>query len=66
MSRTETGTAVELAAGDLPAYCPHPKMTLWNQHPRVFLEIAVTGDRWRSFRQPAQPEKANVFISEKF
>ncbi len=44
MSRTETGTAVELAAGDLPAYCPNPKMTLWNQHPRVFLEIAVTGE----------------------
>jgi len=34
---------VELDGSDGPAFCPHPKMTLWNQHPRVFLDLAVTG-----------------------
>ncbi len=29
---------------DLPAFCPNPKMTLWNQHPRVFLDVAPTGE----------------------
>ncbi len=35
--------AVELEAGDLPAFCPNRKMTVWNQHPRVFLDVAHTG-----------------------
>lgn len=35
--------AVELDARDLPAYCPNPKMTLWNQHPRVFLDVTKEG-----------------------
>ncbi len=30
---------VELDAHELPAFCPNPKMTLWSQHPRVFLDI---------------------------
>ena len=34
---------VELEGKDLPAFCPHRKMPLWSQHPRVFLEVAVTG-----------------------
>lgn len=40
--------AVELTAKDLAGpgatYCPNPKMTLWNQHPRVFLDIGTTGE----------------------
>lgn len=35
--------AVELEAGDLPAFCPNRRMTVWNQHPRVFLDVAHTG-----------------------
>ncbi|WP_299021909.1 zinc-finger domain-containing protein [uncultured Tepidimonas sp.] len=41
---------VELGAADLNAHggvhCPHPKagMELWNSHPRVFLDIAKTGE----------------------
>jgi uncharacterized Zn-finger protein len=35
---------VELAAADLQgpgvAPCPNPKMPLWSQHPRVFLDVA--------------------------
>lgn len=35
---------VELGAGDLPAYCPNPAMPLWSTHPRVFLDLAHTGN----------------------
>jgi uncharacterized Zn-finger protein len=39
---------VELMASDLVGggvtYCPNPKMGLWNQHPRVFIDIAATGE----------------------
>jgi len=34
---------VELSARDLPAFCPSPAMPVWNHHPRVFLELATTG-----------------------
>ena len=33
-----------LEAKALPAFCPNPAMTLWNQHPRVYLDLAVTGE----------------------
>lgn len=36
-------SVVELRAGDLPAFCPNPKMPVWNHHPRVFLDVAHTG-----------------------
>ena len=44
MSDTQTKHAplqapVELLAADLPAFCPNPKMSLWNHHPRVFLDV---------------------------
>jgi uncharacterized Zn-finger protein len=39
---------VELSAKDLQghgvAFCPNPKMTLWSGHPRVFLDVATTGE----------------------
>jgi uncharacterized Zn-finger protein len=25
-------------------FCPNPKMTLWSNHPRVFLDVASTGE----------------------
>ena len=28
---------------DLPLSCPMPGMTLWNSHPRVFLDVAQSG-----------------------
>ncbi len=34
---------VLLKATDLPAYCPNPKMPLWNHHPRVFLDVTHEG-----------------------
>jgi uncharacterized Zn-finger protein len=48
MSTTVTtrkeGPVVELRATDLPAFCPNPAMPVWNHHPRVFLDVATTGE----------------------
>ena len=35
---------VELAARELPAFCPNPAMPVWNHHPRVFLDVASSGE----------------------
>ncbi len=43
-SEGDRATHVELEGKDLPAFCPNPKMTLWSQHPRVFLDVAPTGE----------------------
>ena len=43
-------SAVELRAADLNeqggVFCPNPKagMKLWNSHPRVYLDVAHTGE----------------------
>jgi uncharacterized Zn-finger protein len=37
--------AVELTAKELPAFCPNPAMPVWNHHPRVFLDVATTGQQ---------------------
>lgn len=29
---------------DLPLCCPMPGMTLWNSHPRVYLQVSATGE----------------------
>jgi uncharacterized Zn-finger protein len=43
----KTGTdelaPVVVRGEDLPVYCPNPNMPLWSSHPRVFLDVAVTG-----------------------
>jgi uncharacterized Zn-finger protein len=40
--------AVEVTAKDLQGgtavFCPNPKMTLWSGHPRVFIDVATTGE----------------------
>jgi uncharacterized Zn-finger protein len=35
---------VDVTAADLPLYCPNPAMPLWSSHPRVFLDVAATGE----------------------
>ena len=35
---------VEVTAHDLPLHCPMPNAPLWNQHPRVFLDVLKTGE----------------------
>jgi uncharacterized Zn-finger protein len=45
---TNEHAAVEVTAQDLQGghsvFCPNPKMTLWNGHPRVFIDLAATGE----------------------
>lgn len=49
MSTTDQ-TPIELLAKDLTeqggVFCPNPKagMALWNTHPRVYLDVGVTGE----------------------
>ena len=36
--------SIEISASDLPLHCPRPDSPLWCQHPRVFLDIAQSGE----------------------
>jgi uncharacterized Zn-finger protein len=44
---TEPKAVVEVVAADLKGpgvvACPNPKMPLWSNHPRVFIDVATTG-----------------------
>jgi len=33
----------EVTAKDLPLHCPTAEVALWASHPRVFLDVAKTG-----------------------
>ena len=49
MSATATPVAlVEVTNADLQGpgvvFCPNPKMALWSTHPRVFIDVATTGE----------------------
>ena len=39
-----TQQRVELTRKDLPLHCPTPDTTVWNSHPRVFLDILDAAD----------------------
>lgn len=47
---SKTSAVVELLAADLnregEIFCPNPKagMALWNSHPKVYLDVASTGE----------------------
>jgi uncharacterized Zn-finger protein len=45
---TKDKSAVLVTAADLhgghSVFCPNPKMGLWNQHPKVFIDVATTGE----------------------
>ncbi len=47
-SPAATGAAIEVTAADLHGpgvvFCPNPKMALWSNHPRVFIDVATTGE----------------------
>ncbi len=34
---------IKVTAAELPLCCPTPSMELWNQHPRVYLDLSKTG-----------------------
>ena len=44
----EPVAVVEVGAADLEGpgvvFCPNPKMALWSNHPRVFIEVATMGE----------------------
>jgi len=44
---TPAKAVVELAAADLTGpgvvFCPNPRMPLWSNHPKVFIDVATTG-----------------------
>lgn len=46
--KTQAPAVVELAAADLVGpgvvFCPNPKMALWSNHPKVFIDVAKTGE----------------------
>ncbi len=35
---------IVVTAADLPLHCPMPSMKLWNNHPRVFIDVTATGE----------------------
>ncbi|MFT3954364.1 MAG: zinc-finger domain-containing protein [Piscinibacter sp.] len=48
MSSSESKAVVEVTAKDVQGpgvvACPNPKMTLWSNHPRVFIDVATEGE----------------------
>ena len=40
----QSPVVVEVTIADLPLFCPNPAMPLWSSHPRVFLDVAATGE----------------------
>ena len=34
---------IEVSAHDLPLHCPTEAVALWCSHPRVFLDVSVSG-----------------------
>ena len=40
----DTPRVVEVTDKDLPLHCPTPAMSLWNAHPRVFLDVERSGE----------------------
>jgi uncharacterized Zn-finger protein len=45
---SDVKSKVEVLAQDLQGpgvvHCPNPKMPLWSNHPRVFIDVATTGE----------------------
>ena len=41
-------SVVELAAADLVGpgvtFCPNPRMALWSNHPKVFIDVTTSGE----------------------
>lgn len=41
---TDKTQPIAVTAKDLPLHCPMPDAPLWARHPRVFLDVARTGE----------------------
>jgi uncharacterized Zn-finger protein len=48
LHRDSSFMLVEITTKDLEGpgvvFCPNPRMTLWNAHPRVFIDVAASGE----------------------
>ena len=48
MSTSKDGAVVVVGAKDLQGpgavCCPNPKMALWSNHPKVFIDVATQGE----------------------
>jgi len=44
MTDASAAAPVVVKSADQPAFCPNPGMPLWSSHPRVFLDLADTGE----------------------
>ena len=44
MGEVRESPVVVVQPKDLPVYCPNPAMPLWSSHPRVFLDVAASGE----------------------
>jgi len=42
-SQSNTKTAIEVKATDLPIHCPTEGTSLWNSHPRVYIPVKENG-----------------------
>jgi len=40
----QSETVIEVTETDLPLHCPTPRTPVWSYHPRVFLDVADTGE----------------------
>jgi uncharacterized Zn-finger protein len=43
MAQTKEIPFTEVSAKDLPLHCPTAQVATWSSHPRVFLDVAATG-----------------------
>jgi len=43
-NQKDKSQVVEVSAQDLPLHCPMPGSPLWARHPRVFLDVARSGE----------------------
>lgn len=43
-SAKDQSRIVQISQTDLPLHCPTPDAPLWQMHPRVFLDVAKTGE----------------------
>jgi uncharacterized Zn-finger protein len=48
MMNADVKAKVQVSAKDLQGpgvvYCPSPKMPLWSNHPKVFIDVVTTGE----------------------
>jgi uncharacterized Zn-finger protein len=48
MNTTRPKAVVDVQPADLQGpgvvFCPNPKMPLWSNHPRVFIDVAASGE----------------------